>query len=132
MAAAAIPLATAAVSAIAPFIPQLVQMVEDLFGHSSKTGQQTGEQKMQTVVTAAQALLTAIANAGKVPSASVLDPSTPAAIAGAAQQVVTSMKAAGLLNGQPATTATIPAAVSNTTAPITITGTFQLIPVQKA
>jgi hypothetical protein len=97
MAAAIIPLVASAVAAIAPQIPSIVQLVEGLFGHSSQTGKQEGIAKLQAAVALLQQALTALANAGKIPSAPVIDPNTPAALAGAVQQAVDSLQKAGLL-----------------------------------
>jgi hypothetical protein len=99
MAAAIIPLVATAIGAIGPQIPSIVQMVENLFGHSSQTNKPAGTDKMQLAVTIGQAVLTGLANTGKIPSAPVVDPSLPAGLAGAIQQAVDAMKAAGKLNG---------------------------------
>lgn len=113
MAAVIIPLVAAAVSAIGPQIPSIVSMVEGLFGHSATTGTQDGAAKLQASVAALTTLLQEFANAGKIPSAPVVDPSLPAGLAGAVQQTVDAMKAKGQL-GAPA-----PAATPAKPAPVT-------------
>ena len=112
MAATIIPLVAAAISAIGPQIPSIVQMVENLFGHSSQTGQKDGDAKLQTAVTIGQALLQQLANAGKIASAPVVDGSLPAGLTGATQQVVDSLQKQGRL-GAAATAASAAAAASS-------------------
>ena len=86
------------IAAVAPIIPSLVTLAEKIFGHSQDTGKPPqGDNKMTSVTTAAMAFLTALANAGLIPSAAVVDASLPAALIGAVQQEVTSQKAQGLL-----------------------------------
>lgn len=102
MAATIIPLVSTAISIIGPQIPSIVQFVEGLFGHSSQTGSQDGAAKASTAVSLLMTALQQFANAGKIPSAPVVDPSLPAALAGAVQQVFGTLKAQGLLNGAPA------------------------------
>ena len=120
MAAAIIPLVVAAVSAIGPQIPAIVQMVEGLFGHSSTTGTQDGATKMAAAVAALTSLLQSYANAGKIPSASVVDPSLAAGLTGAIQQVVDQLNAAGKLNGSTsAPTAPISATTPVLPSPVT-------------
>jgi hypothetical protein len=117
MAAAIIPLVAAAVSAIGPQIPGIVQMVENLFGHSADTGKKDGPAKMQTAVTLSTAMLQQLANAGRIPSAPVVDASLPAGLAGAIQQAVDALKAQGQL------TTLAPAAPEAT--PITLPAVFR-------
>jgi hypothetical protein len=97
MAAAIIPLVSAAVSAIGPQIPSIVQMVEELFGHSSQTGQKEGDAKMQAAVSIGSTAFQQLANSGKVPSAPVVDPSLSAGLTGAIQQVMDSLQKLGQL-----------------------------------
>lgn len=99
MAAAIIPLVVSAISAIGPHIPDVVQLVEGLFGHSAVTGSKDGAAKSATAVSLLTTALTALANAGKIPSTAVVDPSLPAGLAGAVQQVFGDLTAKGLLNG---------------------------------
>lgn len=119
-----IPAVASLISGIAPQIPAIVQFVEGLFGHPSSgatpTATPTGEQKLQTAVTLLIQALTSLANAGKIPSAGVVDPSLPAALTGAVQAVVDALKASGGLPAtQGAQTATAPAA---TPKPATLSG----------
>lgn len=97
MAAAIIPLVAAAVSVIGPQIPSIVAMVERLFGHSDLTKSKDGNVKMQAAVSIGTMLLEQLANAGKIPSAPVVDPSLPAGLAGAIQQAVDAMNRGGQL-----------------------------------
>jgi hypothetical protein len=99
MAAAVIPVIASVISAVGPQIPAIVQFVEALFGHSKDTGKQTGDVKLQTAVQLLQQALTALANSGVIPSQGVVDPSLPAALAGAVQQVVDALKTQGQLTG---------------------------------
>ncbi len=78
MAAAAIPLVLSAVQVVAPMIPGIISFVEGLFGSG---------QKKQAAVDLLHAQLNALANAGKIPSAGVVDPSLPAALGDAVQKV---------------------------------------------
>jgi hypothetical protein len=93
----AISLVATAVGAVAPLIPGIVQAVEGWFGHSSTATVKAGPDKMNTAVSILQGVLTALANAGKIPSAPVTDPSLPAGLAGAVQQAVDAAKARGEL-----------------------------------
>ena len=128
MAAAIIPLVSAAIAAIGPQIPNIVQSVEALFGHSSTTGTQTGPLKMQASVDALTAMLQSFANAGLIPSAPVVDSSLPAGLVGAIQTVVDQLKAAGGLSATsvvPPTTQVVakPAAAASVSGTkVTITG----------
>ena len=99
MAAAIIPLVAAGVEAIAPQIPKLVTWLESVFGHSSTSpaNVQTGATKLTTGVQILQQTLTNMANAGLIPSASVVDPTMSSALAGAIQTVVNQLKASGQL-----------------------------------
>lgn len=97
MAAGVIPIVAGVISAIGPQIPGIVQFVEGLFGHSSTTGTKDGPTKLQTAVGLLTTALQALANAGKIPSAGVVDPSLPAGLAGAVQQVVDLLQGQGLL-----------------------------------
>lgn len=126
MAAAVIPLVAAGVQVIAPLIPNIVQTVENLFGHSSQTGKQDGSSKLTTTVSLLQQLLTEFANAGKMPSAPVVDPGMPAALAGATQQAVTAMKAQGLLGPPASDPKAVPTATVQMPAQTTFTGTFTI------
>lgn len=129
MAAAIIPLVTAAVGAISPHVPEIVQFVERLFGHSTVSATKDGPIKMETAVSMLTTALQQLANAGRIPSAPVVDPSLPAGLAGAVQQAVDALKAQGLL-GAPGQSApkTAPAATSQPAEPsaggmkVTITG----------
>lgn len=102
MAAAIIPLVASAVGAISPFVPEIVQFVEGLFGHSTASSNKDGAIKMETAVTILTTALQQLANAGKIPSAPVVDPRLPAGLAGAVQQAVDALKAQGHL-GSPTT-----------------------------
>jgi hypothetical protein len=132
MAAAIIPLVAAAVGAISPLIPGIVQAVEGLFGHSATTNTQDGAAKMQAAVAMLTAALQQLANAGRIPSGPVVDPSLPAGLAGAVQQAVDALKAQGLLGsptaGQSTAKPAPPATASQSGGPsvggmkVTITG----------
>lgn len=99
MGAAIIPIVAMAVQLIRPEIPAIVLFVESLFGHSANpaTPDKSGPVKKQTAVDILKAALTAMANAGRIPSAPVVDPSLPGELAGAVQDIVDAMKAKGLL-----------------------------------
>jgi hypothetical protein len=109
MAAVIVPLIVTAISAIGPEIPAIVQLVERLFGHSPATAPKEGEAKMQTAVSILTNILQTLANAGKIPSAPVVDPALPAGLAGAVQAVFDGLKASGTLGTVPAPVA-LPAA----------------------
>jgi hypothetical protein len=102
----AISLVATAVGAVAPLIPGIVQAVEGWFGHSSTATVKAGPDKMNTAVSILQGVLTALANAGKIPSAPVTDPSLPAGLAGAVQQAVDAAKARGELGASAPAAAT--------------------------
>ena len=117
MAAAILPIVGMAISLVEPFIPTLVTWAEGLLGHSSVTGSKDGAAKMTTVTSVLQAILTALANAGKIPSAGVVDPSLPKALQDAVQKAVDAMKTSGTL------VATPPSIAPSTAVPATSTKT---------
>jgi hypothetical protein len=80
-AAVIIPVVAAAIQLIVPQIPTFISMVEVLIGAGN------GAQKKQAVVNLATAALDGIANAGKIPSAGVTDPSLATALANKVQEV---------------------------------------------
>jgi hypothetical protein len=136
MAAIAIPIAVQVAAALAPQIPAVVQLFEDLFGHSSATGKQTGATaKLPGVVGVLQSTATTMANAGLIPSAGVVDPALPSVLAGAVEQAVAAMKAQGLLgppaaSPNPAGLPTSPSPAGNAGAPsmaFRISGTLQIV-----
>ena|ERR1700674_107616 len=121
MAAAIIPLVAAAVGAISPLIPSIVQSVEGLFGHSTSSGQKDGADKMTAAVSMLTAALQQLANAGKIPSGPVVDPSLPAGLAGAVQQAVDALKAQGMLGGaQPIVPISVPISVPIPPGPLSV------------
>lgn len=128
MAAAAIPIVAGVVGAISPYVPEIVQFVEGLFGHSSTTNSKDGAAKMSTAVELLQTALNALANSGKLPSAGVVDPSLPAGLAGAVQQAFDSLKSSGQLGTVTAASASPvvkPAtAAANGAFPVVIRGTM--------
>ena len=101
MAALIIPLVVTAITAIGPEIPAIVALVERLFGHSSATNPKEGDAKMATAVSILTNILQTLANAGKIPSAPVVDPALPAGLAGAVQAVFDGLKSAGALKPVP-------------------------------
>jgi hypothetical protein len=125
MAAVIIPLVTAAVGAISPHIGEIAQFVEGLFGHSSVSGTKDGPIKMETAVSMLTVALQQLANAGRIPSTPVMDPSLPAGLAGAVQQAVDALKAQGLLGGPTAvqpSTKPAPAAITSQPAGPSVAG----------
>lgn len=128
MAGAIIPLVATAIGAISPFVPSIVQAVESVFGASATTGSKDGPQKMATAVEILTSLLQGLANAGKIPSAPVVDPSLPAGLAGAVQQAFDSLKSSGQLGtvaAAPPSPVVKPATVAPTGAvPVVIRGTM--------
>ena len=101
-AAVVIPLVLSAITTIGPVIPTVIKMLEDLFGGTSKTpDDKLGPVKMQTGVDLLTTSLTSLANAGKLPSAAVLDANLKAALQGAIQVEYDKMKADGRLTAPP-------------------------------
>src|SRR5689334_22161608 len=86
MAAATIPLITAAIPLLTPIITNLIQHVESLFGAK------TGETKFKTVLDAVTAIAGQLSTAGKLPG--VLDPST---LAQQIEVIVQDLKSKGQL-----------------------------------
>jgi hypothetical protein len=103
MAAAILPIVGTVLTLVEPYWPTIIQGVETLFGHSSVTGSKDGTAKLPAAVSVMQSLLTSLANAGKIPSAGVTDPTLPAALTAAAQKAVDAMKTSGLLTSPLAT-----------------------------
>jgi hypothetical protein len=97
MATAILPIVATVAGIIEPYLPTIIQGVENLFGHSSVTGSKDGTAKMQAAVAVGSALLTGLAEAGKIPATGVVDATLPTVLAAAVQKAVDAMKAAGLL-----------------------------------
>ena len=118
MAAAAIPAVMAVVSAVLPLIPTAITTVESLFGAGN------GAAKKTTVVDMLMKALQGLANTGKIPSAGVVDPGTPAAIANAVQsvfdQISVNVPGIGTVPVQPKSEAPAAPAASPVPAPTTI------------
>lgn len=112
MAAAIIPLVSAAIAAVGPRIPGIISFVEGLFGHSDQTGQKDGPVKLETAVAMLETALQHLANAGKIPSAPVVDPSLPAGLAGAVQQAFDALRAQGSVDGALAAPLAVPPTAS--------------------
>jgi len=77
VAGAAVPLVLSAVQFALPLIPSVISFVESIFGSG---------QKKQAAVDLLKSTLTTLANAGKLPSAAVLDPGLTAALGDAIQK----------------------------------------------
>jgi hypothetical protein len=97
MAAAIVPIISAAAPLLAPLIVGLVKRVEGLFGAK------TGATKLATVATATKAVADALSGAGKIPG--VLD--DPAIVA-LVEAVVQSLKGQGQLDAETATVGALP------------------------
>ena len=95
MAAAAVPIITAAIPLLRPVIKGLISGVQRIFGHNNGTG----PTKLNAVVDAAVTVAEKMATAGKIPGQ--LDVATIASIV---EAVVQEMKSSGELpsEGQPA------------------------------
>jgi hypothetical protein len=90
MAAAIIPIISAAVSAVSPLRPSIVQLMEQAFGPK------TGETKLEIATDIANTIVLQMAAAGKLEGAAPQDLSY---LQGAIEQVVQWMKASGQLAG---------------------------------
>jgi hypothetical protein len=88
MAAAIIPIISAAVSAVSPLLPSIVQLMEQAFGPK------TGETKLEIATDIANKIVQQMATAGKLEGAAPQDLSY---LQGAIEQVVQWMKASGQL-----------------------------------
>lgn len=113
MAAAIIPIVTAAAPLIIPLIKDLVANMQNMFGHNNGTGQT----KAETVVDAVMAVVTKLSAAGKIPG--VMDPAT---IASMVEMVVQQMKADGKLPSDGATAAPLSPVTGQTVTAGTLTG----------
>lgn len=119
MAAALIPILTAAAPLLSPLIQSIVLHVERLFGAG------TGPQKLTTAVNTILGIADDLSKSGKIPG--VLD---PASITGLIQATVTDLKSRGILTPDLATSI-ISAQASTSTIPPTSTlkitgGTIQV------
>lgn len=113
MAAAAIPLALTAISALAPYAKPIAMFVEGLFGHGN------GAAKMQMGAQIAQLAAGVLASQGKIPELP-----TAERIVALLQDTVDGLNSKGMLNGT-ATSAEKPAApslASGLTVPFTFSG----------
>lgn len=122
MAAAIIPIVTAAAPLIIPLIKDLVANIQNMFGHNNGTGQT----KAETVVDAVMAVVTKLSAAGKIPG--VMDPAT---IASMVEMVVQQMKADGALpsDGKPTVAPLTPTPGQVITGQTVTAGTLSGLPV---
>lgn len=115
MAAAIIPIITAAAPLLTPLIETLVQKVEGLFGAKN------GATKFQSVLDAVLPIAQQLSTAGKIPG-----PMDPTAIGTMIETVVQNLKAQGQLPSGSATTAVPVAATAMTPGAYSFSGTFKI------
>ena len=90
---AALALALPIAQIVIPLITTAITLVENLIGKGN------GPEKLKTVVGFLQTALTGLANAGKIPSAPVVDPNLPAALTQAVQKVFDQVSVNGTIPG---------------------------------